>query len=168
MESKLIKSKYPTSKKLLSVLQWGVSELNIPDPLTVGIKLATLKWLHGSVEWKLGDPKIKCREIATYSDQTMTKGILDDKVSTSFIINLWYKLDHPEQCSAIFHELVHIKQQKEKQITKALTEGKVMILWNGHTFPGGYLDSPWEKEAFKLEKQMIKKYGQIQRNKRKN
>ena len=64
-----------------------------------------------------------------------------------------------EIAATIAHELVHIKQYIRRELTQGAT------VWKGQKIPVGprggtirYRDQPWEKEAFKREKEFTELY----------
>jgi len=64
-----------------------------------------------------------------------------------------------EIASTIAHELVHIKQYIRRELSQGAT------VWKGQKIPVGprggtirYRDQPWEKEAFKREKEFTELY----------
>lgn len=54
----------------------------------------------------------------------------------------------------IFHELVHIKQMANNELSVGL--GNEKSKWKGVAYEGAYYQSPWEEEAFRLEQHMMK------------
>lgn len=64
-----------------------------------------------------------------------------------------------EIASTIAHELVHIKQYIRRELSQGAT------VWKGQKIPVGprggtirYRDQPWEKEAFRREKELTELY----------
>jgi len=55
--------------------------------------------------------------------------------------------------TTFFHEMVHVKQYLKGELVSGI--GKKPSRWYGKTFDGDYYNSPWEQEAFELEKIMF-------------
>lgn len=62
------------------------------------------------------------------------------------------KLEYEEILKTIAHELVHAKQYLKGELVAHSGQ-----LWKGKKY-GGYLTTPWEKEAYKKEHQLFAKY----------
>ena len=74
------------------------------------------------------------------------------------VVKLWLdpKLNVKEIVATIFHEMVHIRQMLDGDLL--VGEGSVPSTWCGIAYSCEYLELPWEKEAFRLEKEMMEIY----------
>jgi hypothetical protein len=65
-----------------------------------------------------------------------------------------------EQLSTLAHEMVHVKQYAKGELRDLLSKPDILV-WKGarrstiETSSQEYLDFPWEKEAFGLEKELV-------------
>ena len=65
------------------------------------------------------------------------------------------RLTTEEMIVAIFHELIHVKQYESGDL---MYDGKTSF-WKGSLVEGDYKFLPWEEEAYRIEKEMMEKYG---------
>jgi hypothetical protein len=75
-----------------------------------------------------------------------------------FSIHIHKFMDEDMIMETLAHEMVHVKQDVKGE-TKERYRGGFKMYWKGedHT-ETPYRKQPWEKEAFKLEKRLVKKY----------
>ena len=74
-----------------------------------------------------------------------------------YVINIDKKQNYDDFVTAIFHELVHVKQTEEGDLS---IDGKS---WKGKLYKTDHMEVdyehlPWEIEAFKLEEKMWKEF----------
>lgn len=68
-------------------------------------------------------------------------------------------LDKEDLITAIFHEMVHVKQFERREL-KSVRGGHI---WKNQFFPfcTPYLDRPWETEAYMLQEEMISVFEKL-------
>lgn len=103
--------------------------------LEINLKLKNLKGVEGWCIWE--DTNIRPREFTIEVRKNQTKA--------NFI-------------TTILHEMVHVKQYVRNEMQERF-QGEHRVLWKGKNFSDkDYLDQPWEKEAYKLQEVLYKKY----------
>lgn len=80
-----------------------------------------------------------------------------DYDSDEVVLVISRRLSNKDIISALFHELVHIKQYCDGRLENGSPQK-----WNGVEHDGDYENLPWELEAFELEEQMMKSFVDIQ------
>lgn len=112
--------------------KWGVNELLLNDRGTMVVKMI-----------KHGD----------FSGQAVQLH------EGNYIVHVSSNKDVHEVLSTVFHELTHVKQY----IQDGFDMTKDSAVWKGKSFKitgtfWNYWKSPWEKEARKMEKRLLKRY----------
>ena len=79
----------------------------------------------------------------------------DDYRPRCFLIEIHNRLKIDEYLNVLFHELIHVHQHVRGDLRD---KGKLR-LWKGIDYSeSDYADQPWEIEATKLEKVLLKQY----------
>lgn len=73
-----------------------------------------------------------------------------------YVITIDKKQSVRNMIATIMHEFVHVEQGVTKKLIYG--EGKKSDKWMGKVCKLAYKDQPWEKEAFALEKKMIRNF----------
>lgn len=74
---------------------------------------------------------------------------MEEDDNRTFTLTINKGLNLYDLVSTIIHEMIHVKQYARKELYNR--HGKVM--WKRKDYTGvNYADTPWEKEAYKLEK----------------
>ena len=74
-------------------------------------------------------------------------------------ININPNISRKETMVTLFHELVHAEQILKKRLI--VGEGNTPSQWCNVIYTTTYEDSPWEIEAYKLEKQLMRTFNGI-------
>jgi len=76
---------------------------------------------------------------------------MEEDDNRTFTLTINKGLNLYDLVSTIIHEMIHVKQYARKELYNR--HGKVM--WKRKDYTGvNYVDTPWEKEAYKLEKML--------------
>lgn len=76
---------------------------------------------------------------------------MEEDDNRTFTLTINKGLNLYDLVSTIIHEMIHVKQYARKELYNR--HGKVM--WKRKDYTGvNYADTPWEKEAYKLEKML--------------
>ena len=75
-----------------------------------------------------------------------------------FEIGINGKMDNENLIKTVIHELIHVKQYAKGELIDR-TRGKCKTLWKGkdHT-KTSYSNQPWERQAYRLQESLYKKY----------
>ena len=99
-------------------------------------------------------PRHKIDEIEIESVKgLLAHGDCYDADDRSFIIRVNKDLSKEDLLTTIFHEFVHIKQHIKKEFG-----GDVFGISNEEV---AYMDRPYEIEAFRLEKELLEEYNNV-------
>ena len=99
-------------------------------------------------------PRHKINEIEIESWKNLPHdGDCYDADDRSFIIRVNKDLSKEDLLTTIFHEFVHIKQHIKKEFG-----GDVFGISNEEV---AYMDRPYEIEAFRLEKELLEEYNNV-------
>ena len=99
-------------------------------------------------------PRHKIDEIEIESVKgLLADGDCYDAEDRSFIIRVNKELSKEDLLTTIFHEFVHIKQHIKKEFG-----GDVFGICNEEV---AYMDRPYEIEAFRLEKELLEEYNNV-------
>ena len=99
-------------------------------------------------------PRHKIDEIEIESWKNLPHdGDCYDADDRSFIIRVNKDLSREDLLTTIFHEFVHIKQHIKKEFG-----GDVFGISNEEV---AYMDRPYEIEAFRLEKELLEEYNNV-------
>jgi hypothetical protein len=100
--------------------------------------------------------------LGTDVDITIEFTILDDIMQCGhcdyedgeFTITISKLLNKQFIIKTLFHEMVHVKQFHDGRL-----EGGFNLKWLGKIYHGDYNKSPWETEAYYIEKEMMKEWN---------
>lgn len=112
--------------------EWGINELGLNDRGTLSIKLINKESYQGQALWLHND---------------------------NYVVHICSHKDVDEVVSTLFHELTHIKQYLFDGFDMSTGAAE----WRGATYKvtgsyWNYWKSPWERQARKMEKRLLKKY----------
>jgi len=76
----------------------------------------------------------------------------------NFIVRINKTMTESQIMETLAHEMVHVKQDAKCEKVQR-DRGGYRLLWKGvdHTYTP-YSKQPWEREAYRLEKKLVKKY----------
>lgn len=81
-----------------------------------------------------------------------------DNLDNEYVVELNADKPSKDIISAIFHEMVHIKQIAEGRLIQGI--GFKKSRWNGKVWKGNsYIEYPWEIEAYEQERVMKEKWN---------
>ena len=88
------------------------------------------------------------------------QAVLFKNKGVSHIYTLYFrpKLSQAVYTEILCHEAVHLAQQERGDLSLNLSTGECR--WTGEVYPPDYpyMERPWEKEAFKVQSVILKKY----------
>lgn len=131
-----------------------MNEVNV-----IGGKIDRKELAHKVIAWYLKKemPRFRTLDIMVKLTNCYEKGAygycmeLDD--NRTFELEIDKNLRIYDFVSTLCHELTHLKQYARGEM-KQLDDGRIRwkkVIYSGNT---SYDDSPWEKEAFRVEKQL--------------
>lgn len=83
------------------------------------------------------------------------EGFCHESGEDEYYIEVSNKIKSEDLITAIFHEMVHIKQGVRKELIEK--EGRQYWKGEDHTNTE-YYDQPWEIEAYQLQEELLEKY----------
>jgi len=95
-------------------------------------------------------PRMKTLEISILFDKIDAYGYcMEEDSNREFTVTIRKGLSVQELIATIVHEMIHVKQYARKELRNV--NGRTM--WKTKDYSDvNYMDTPWEKEAYKLEK----------------
>ena len=95
-------------------------------------------------------PRMKTLEIVVSFENIEAYGYcMEEDTNREFTLTIRKGLPIQELIGTIVHEMIHVKQYARKELRNV--NGRTMWKKKDHS-DTPYMDSPWEKEAYKLEK----------------
>lgn len=83
------------------------------------------------------------------------EGLCYENTEDEYVIEISNKIKSEDLITAIFHEMIHMKQG----IKRELTEKQGKQYWKGEDHSDTeYYDQPWEIEAYQLQEKLLEKY----------
>ena len=100
-------------------------------------------------------PRMKTLEITVSFEKIEAYGYcMEEDSNREFTVTIRKGLPIAELIGTIVHEMIHVKQYARKELRNV--NGKTM--WKTKDYTNvNYMDSPWEKEAYKLESSLTAK-----------
>jgi len=96
-------------------------------------------------------------EIELYFDGEFNEGCCGyceyDPEDEELTVYINPKHDRHDIITTFFHEMVHAKQYLKGELESGI--GKQLSKWKGKEYDVPYFESPWEQEAYELEKVMF-------------
>lgn len=93
------------------------------------------------------------------------QAVLFKNKGVQHIYTLYFRsrLSQPTYTEIICHEAVHMAQQERGDLSLNLTNGECR--WKGELFAADYpyMERPWEREAFKVQGDIIKAYRKMRK-----
>lgn len=88
-------------------------------------------------------------------------GFCYEECDRLFVLEINENLSPAEMLTAIFHEMVHVKQYLRKELKQKHIDGLgPRMYWMGQEYLGSkYHDFPWEIEAYDLENKIMESYN---------
>jgi hypothetical protein len=95
-------------------------------------------------------PRIKTLEISISFENIDAYGYcMEEDTNREFTVTIRKGLSIQELIGTVVHEMIHVKQYARKELRNV--NGRTM--WKTKDYSNvAYMDAPWEKEAYKLEK----------------
>ena len=86
----------------------------------------------------------------------------DDNVKPrQFTIEARKDQNYEDFCTTILHEMVHVKQYARGELKERYKAGHKQLWKNRDYTEADYLDQPWEKEAYKMQEILFKKFVKV-------
>ena len=75
-----------------------------------------------------------------------------------FSIEVRRDQSYDDFCTTVLHEMVHVKQYARGELKERYKAGHKQLWKNRDYTEADYFDQPWEKEAYRMQEVLFKKY----------